>query len=489
MLQKVKQYIESFHMIEKKDKIVVGVSGGADSVALLMVLQELIREWELQLYVVHVNHGIRIEASEDAEYVKMLCEKLEVPFYLYEVDIRSMAREQGKSEEEMGRLYRYQCFEQVMSRVGADKVAVAHHMDDQAETLLFHLARGSRLAGAQGMHPITEGRIIRPLLSCRKSELVDWLRERQVQWKEDVTNVDNKYARNCIRNHVLPVLEQVNAQAVSHMAEFAEEMTALQAYFQQAVDNYVREYVGLEYFDSCEDLCNCWCEREHLLQQERVLAKAVIYEMITKISGRKKDIGNVHVVAVYDLLQKQSGRKLSLPYGVKAEISYEKLIIRKSLEEVELNMKRLHEHEVSFLPSDFLETSEWQIDLYEKGNLRVNVFRRKHYTEQEWEQLVTQARNSKNDYTKYFECDTIKGALCVRVSRLEDSLVITESGKRKKLSRYFIDAKIPVEQRKGIFVLANGRDILWILGGRRCEAYKVTTQSNIIMKVTYEGER
>ncbi len=505
MLQKVRQYIQSFHMLNKKDGIVVGVSGGADSVALLLVLQELREEWELQLYVVHVNHGIRVEAAEDAEYVRMLCDKLEVPFYLFEADIPAMAKEQGMSEEEMGRLYRYQCFEQVISQVGADKVAVAHHMDDQAETLLFHLVRGSRLAGAGGMRPVTDGKIIRPLLSCRKVELVDWLREKKVGWKEDVTNADNQYARNSIRNQVIPVLEQVNAQAVYHMAGFAEEMNAYQAYFQRAVDIYISEHVRVatqhvsealdftskikdEEIRSCKEVvCNCWCEREHLLQQEKIFAKAVIYGMLVKVCGRKKDIGSVHVETMYELLQKQSGKKLSLPYGVEAEISYEKLIIRKSLEEIEQDAAKLQELEILVSPADFFEVKEQLIELPGKKHLKMVCFYREQYLKKEWDCLVEEAINSKNNYTKYFECDTIKDTLCVRVSKSEDSLVVTESGGRKKLSRYFIDAKIPVEQRKSIFVLAAGNNVLWILGKRRCETYKVTTQSTIIMKVTYEG--
>lgn len=486
MLQKVKQYIQFFHMLEKEDGIVVGVSGGADSVALLLVLWELRRELGLRLYAVHVNHGIRQEASEDAEYVRRLCEELEVPFYLFGVDIPVMAAEQGLTEEEMGRVYRYQCFEQVMNQVGANKIAVAHHMDDQAETLLFHLVRGSRLTGAQGMHPVTEGKIIRPLLSCRKAELVEWLMQKQVDWREDVTNTDNRYARNKLRNEVFPVLEQVNVQAVSHMAEFAEEMTAYQVYFQQAVDTYINEQVR---FQANAFMNNCWCQRNHLLCQERIFAKAVLYEMLVRVCGCRRDIGSVHVWSVYELLSKQSGKKISLPYGVEAEISYEKLIIRKSLQEKEQADAELQAFEAFIVPDELKKIKERLIELPEKGRIRVKVFCREHCLREEWDCLVEEAINSKNNYTKYFECDTIKNTLCVRVSKPEDSLVVTESGNRKKLSRHFIDAKIPVEQRKLLFLLAAGNDVLWILGGRRCETYKVTTQSNIIMKVTYEGEQ
>lgn len=482
MLQKVKKYIQSSCMIENGDGIVVGVSGGVDSVALLLVLQEMKKEWDLQLYAVHINHGIRPEASGDAEYVKSLCGQLTVPFYLFEADIPAMAQEQGATEEEMGRIYRYQCFRSVMEQVGAKKIAVAHHMDDQAETLLFHLARGSRLAGVEGMHPMTANGIIRPLLVCRKTELVDWLTERSVSWKEDVTNTDNAYARNKIRNRVLPVLEEVNARAVVHMTEFAEEMAAYRTYFQKAVDIYVGDHVCFKKNGELE------CDRNHLLQQELILIKAVIYEMLTAVSGQKKDIGNVHVQAVYELLLKQSGRKLSLPYGVKAEISYEKLIIRKSLEETDNVMEKICLYEVAFFPLACAKDGGCEFELPGMGILHVSVFERNNCLQKDWNVLVEEARNSKNNYTKYFECDTIKDTLCIRFPRQEDYLIISEMGSRKKLSRYFIDEKIPAGQRNHIFVLAEKENVLWVLGKRRCEKYKVTAQSNIIMKVTYKGE-
>lgn len=482
MLQKVRKYIQSFDMLEQNDRVVVGVSGGADSVALLLVLQAMQSELDLQLYVVHINHGIRAEATEDAEYVRGLCLELGVPFYLFEADIPKLAKEQGLTEEEMGRVYRYQCFEEVLKQVNGNKIAVAHHMDDQAETLLFHLARGSRLAGMEGMRPVTDDRIIRPLLGCRKEELINWLKQKQVSWREDITNEDNIYARNNIRNQVVPVLEQVNAQAVAHMAEFAEEMTAYRACFQKAVDAYVDEHVSLVSQTRCE------CNREHLLQQQMILVKSVIYEMLVKVCGCKKDIGNIHVSAVYELLQKQSGKQLSLPYGMEAQISYEMLIIRKSLEEaknVPVEFKNFHS---TFSPFGSEGADRFQLDLPDGGVLWIQIFDREKYSQREWDCMVKEATNSKNTYTKYFECDTIKDTLCVRVSRPEDYLVIAESGARKKLSRYFIDEKIPIEQRKRILVLAENEKVLWVLGRRRCEEYKVTTESNIILKATCEGE-
>lgn len=178
MEKKVRAYIKQHNMLELNDRVVMGVSGGADSVCLLCLFASLQKEYDLQLYVVHINHGIRKEeATNDANYVKKLCQSFGLPFFLFEENIPLLAKQQKKSEEEMGREYRYQCFRQVLEEVKANKIAVAHHMGDQAETVLFHLVRGSDIAGMAGIKPV-QGEIIRPLLCLDKKEIIDYLEKK-----------------------------------------------------------------------------------------------------------------------------------------------------------------------------------------------------------------------------------------------------------------------------------------------------------------------
>ena len=496
MIKKVRKYMEMQHMIEKGDRIVMGISGGADSVALMLMLLEMKEEHNLKLFVVHINHGIRVDASQDADYVKELCGRWKVPFYLFEADIPALAEERGLTEEEMGRVYRYEKFSEVMKEVHADKLAVAHHMDDQAETMLFHLVRGSRISGMEGMHPVARnsmgsGTIIRPLLQCRKRELVDWLKERNISWQEDCTNGDDTYSRNRIRNRVIPELEQVNAQAVAHMAQLAEEMSGYQAFLQKMVWQYMEAHVIVN--DNVPvkealftDINFCETNRNRLKEQEPVLAKAVIYEMLCTVCGKKKDIGSVHVQAVYDLLEGQSGRKISLPYGMEAEISYEMMQIRKSLQVEDC----CESFEVVFNPMEMLENGQLEktIVLPSGGELIIRLYLKKQCTQQDWENMTEQAVNSKNSYTKFFECDTIKDTLCVRTPRKDDYFVMNANGSTKKLSRFFIDQKVPVLQRSRIPVVAHGSNVLWIVGRRRCEEYKVKQDSRTILMLTYKGE-
>lgn len=490
-MKKVQQYMKTMHMVEKSDRIVIGLSGGADSVALLLVLQTLRQELELQLFAVHINHGIRREASADADYAKRLCEQLEVPFFLFEADVPEMAEKYGKTVEEMGRLYRYQCFDEVMERVEAKKLAVAHHMDDQAETMLFHLIRGSRIAGMTGMRPVSEfwyakeqgtvssKQIIRPLLCCRKEELIEWLNGQQAEWKEDSTNTDNAYSRNCIRNQVVPVLETINTRAVAHMAEFAEEMAGYQAFFQRVVDAYLREEVTMN------DSGGYVLDRNHLMEQDEVLQNAVLYEMLVRTSRNRKDIGSVHVQTVRELLYHQTGKKNVLPGEIEVQISYENLIIRKRLQENE--RAECFEVDVTVNTLEKWNRQGMQIVLPDGGCLWIHLYKKSQCSKKEWSDLVKEAGNSKNNYTKFFEYDTINDTLCVRTVRQNDYFVLNGAGTRKKVSRYMIDEKIPVWKRRRMLVLAMNEKILWIIGRRRCEEYKVSGQSEMILKLMYEG--
>ncbi len=549
MLEKVRNFIEFYHMIEKGDRIVMGISGGADSVALFLLLNQLKEEYNLELFAVHINHGIRQEAEEDADYVKKLCEDYQIPFYLFSADIPSLARKNRMTEEEMGREYRYRQFEQVMKRENADKLAVAHHMGDQAETVLFHLARGTNLAGMAGIRPVSdltgeriitydkaeerivtcdkagEGiatydterekivtydaerertatydaaainhetkvsddmlfdkqsrKIIRPLLNCTKEELKAWLVENEVSWKEDMTNQDTAYARNKIRNQIVPLLEEINEQAVKHISEFADRAMEYESFFQKMVRKYIEEYVSI-------GKAECHTNRALLREQEDIFAMAVLYEMITAVCGAKKDIVREHVQAVYGLLGKQSGKKIQLPYETEAIISYEKLIIRKCFEQTcpFENWSQKLMMELPFAGKKM----EQQLDLPGGRKLMVQILSMKHLSEDQKKQLVLNAGNLKNNYTKYFDCATIKDTLYVRTPETEDYFILNEQGDRKKLSRYFIDRKIPSEERRDKIIVTQGHEVLWVLGERRSATYRINEDTEYVLVLMYEGE-
>ncbi len=489
MTDKVRTYMEEQHMIEQGDRIVLGVSGGADSVALLMLLAELKEQWQLRLFVVHVHHGIRKEADEDVRYVQQLCAQFNLPCSVFYEDIPALAKQQKMSEEEVGRVCRYRHFYEVAGQVNANKLAVAHHMDDQAETVLFHLVRGSGLSGVRGMQPVNaweklpDGNnlwIIRPFLCCRKKELTQYLQEKKVDWQEDTTNAGSDYARNRIRNRVLPELETVNDQAVMHIASFAQNMSEYECFFKQMVKEYLLQNVREN--ARGERILN----REHLLKQQPVLGREVLYELLCVICGHRKDISAVHVRNLYELLKNQSGRKCSLPYDMYAYVSYENLIIGKSFQK-----GKTEDTPVTYMSeiaiSGLMSGKEQRICIAEGQYLYARILDFTKMNPVDRENFINNIRNSKNNYTKFFACDTIKNTLHIRNPMENDYLTIDQEGNRKRLRRYFIDAKIPAHMRESTPVIACGNDILWVIGGRSSEGYRVCEDTQYILELRCEG--
>lgn len=200
MIKKVTDYVKKYQMISPHDTITAGISGGADSVCLLFMLLEIQKQIPFTLRVVHVNHKVRKEAGQDAEFVRKLCGKFQIPFYLVERNIRELAEEWGCSEEEAGRKVRYQAFNEVQGE-DAGKIAVAHNSNDRAETMLFHLFRGTGLSGAAGIRPVN-GRIIRPLLGVTREEIEKWLSDKGIAYCMDRTNEQDMMLRNiCAGKH------------------------------------------------------------------------------------------------------------------------------------------------------------------------------------------------------------------------------------------------------------------------------------------------
>ena len=206
--------------VARGKRLLIALSGGADSVALAALLAEARGDWDLTLFAAHVDHGIRPESAGDAEYCRELCRRLEIPFLCARLDVPGAARARREGLESAARRLRYEQLRRFKAEVGADLIALAHHMDDQAETVLMHLGRGAGTGGAGGMRSLS-GDLWRPLLGCRKATLEDYLRDNGFTWREDSTNAVADNPRNAIRLHVLPALEQCYPQCVPALARYA----------------------------------------------------------------------------------------------------------------------------------------------------------------------------------------------------------------------------------------------------------------------------
>ena len=254
IFEKVKRYADKHRMIAPGDTVVAGVSGGADSVCLFLMLCELAEEIDFHLAVVHVNHKIRPEAAADAAYVEELCKSRNIPFILEEKDVKEYAREKHLSEEEAGREVRYQAFEEALGKYGScsgekegqGRIAVAHNANDRAETMLFHLFRGTGLTGAGGIRAV-RGHIVRPLLCLRREEIEEYLGKKGVFFCIDRTNLEDTYTRNRIRNHILPFAEkEICAGAIDHMCRAGDLFLEADAYIRGQAEKACRSCIVRE---------------------------------------------------------------------------------------------------------------------------------------------------------------------------------------------------------------------------------------------------
>ena len=216
--QKVLGFMRNKHMTDRGDGVLAAVSGGADSVCLLLLLNGMAAELGIRVFAFHMNHGIRgEEADRDEQFVGELCKQLEIPLTVVHEKVETYAEEHGLSGEEAGRILRYRHLEETAESYQCTKIAVAHHEDDDAETVLLNLFRGSGLAGLSGIRPV-RGKIIRPLLCVSRKEIEEYLKEQGFSWCEDSTNRENDYTRNKIRNELLPwVRENINSRAAEHI--------------------------------------------------------------------------------------------------------------------------------------------------------------------------------------------------------------------------------------------------------------------------------
>ena len=463
MIEKVRAYIREQNMLCDGDKVVVGVSGGADSMCLLSCLMELRKEYRLELFVVHVNHGIRgEEAREDAEYVTAFCKANGIPVRVKEADVKSLAKKEGLSEEEAGRKVRYEEFEKECRIHECGKIAIAHNENDNAETVLFHLFRGSGIRGISGIKP-TRGMIIRPLLTCLRSEIEAYLERKGIPFRTDATNLTEDYSRNKIRRRVLPyVEEEINKKAVEHVVSLAAEMAQ--------IDDFLDQYVMNEYnriVTKTDTGYSIELSGFSLLNQ--IIKQRLVQKVLEHIVGGLKNIERKHILDIISLENKQVGKQIMLPYHIfvkRGYTTFDVCLLNK--------MERTYVDEIP---------CEIPGDCYIGGlDLRLEL---------SIENYKKNMRIPQNGYTKWFDYDKIRNAIVVRTRRTGDFLQINQSGGRKSLKSVMIDKKIPKEQRDEVCLLAAGDHILWILGDRGTEGFFVedTTKRILVARLCSAGEK
>ena len=477
------------HLLEAGDRVVAGVSGGADSVCLLFLLCAFRENVPFSLRVVHVHHGIREEADEDAAYVEELCKGLKVPFFQVKVDVPKLARLEGLTEEEAGRKARYEAFRDFAMKYREEeggapigdrrqkpvKIALAHHMGDRAETLLFHLFRGSGLKGLGSIQPVRETKegdeIIRPLLCLTREEIEAYLAQKGVKYCQDRTNFEDEHARNRIRHHILPYAEEeICHGAVRHLNEAAQLLSETESYLQQQTEK-AREECVKAFAEGAEGY---QISAEVFTAQPVLLQKRLVLELLNELSISHKDIGSVHVEAVLELFEGETGREKHLPFGIVARREYSRVILEKRKPQ---NAERPDEKggQVLEIPKESVLEGEKLTLAWGK-----QVFEFQRFPCEKVERIP------ENTYTKWFDYDKIKNTLSVRTRKSGD-VILLRGGEgcmiRKTVKDYFVTEKIPRTAREELPLLTEGGQVLWIVGHRISEYYKVDAGTKTILQV------
>lgn len=398
---KFKRAAESFEMLKSGDKVIVALSGGADSVSLLHALCEYREEYDLTVFAAHVNHNLRgDEALRDENFVRELCRDYGVELYVKSVDVRALAEERGQSEELCGRDVRYEFFDELSERLGA-KIATAHTASDNAETVIFNLTRGAGLNGLSGIAPV-RGNIIRPLIYITRDEVEAYCAENNLKFVTDSTNLEDEYTRNKIRHSVIPVLKQLNPDFENTVTRESDMLRGYNSYIELKADEAINELKLKNGVDS-----------KRLAEIPEALRFAVI-RRLCKLNNADVDYKLIKLID--DSL---GGGAVNLGDNLRAVIK-------------QGTLRFVREQERDYF-------SELEL----KANT-VFIYNNKEYSVKELK----------------LECDN----LVFRTRRSGDTFSLPRRNVTKTLKKLFNEIKLPEENRDSVMLVARGSEILWIEG-------------------------
>ena len=311
MLNKILSTINKYNLIQKGDKIVIGVSGGPDSMCLLDSLCYLKDKLNIEIFVAHINHMIRKEAEEETEYVKDYCKNKNIKCYVKKVEVEKLAKEQKLGTEEMGRKIRYEFFKEIAKKENANKIATAHNLNDNVETVLLNLLRGTGVSGLKGIEIKrieNDLEYIRPIRECERKEIEEYCERQKLNPKIDKTNLESIYNRNKVRNDLIPYLKrEFNPnilEGISRLSDIAREE-----------EDYFDEIIGKQYEELKigENLNEVILDLNKFNNLNKVIKSRLIIYTINKVNGNVQGVGKIHIEDIIKLCNNNIGNKYLTP--------------------------------------------------------------------------------------------------------------------------------------------------------------------------------
>lgn len=438
IIQKVKEYIKQHDLLSEDSKIIVGVSGGSDSVALLDILVNL----GYKCIIAHCNFHLRGEESYRDEYfVSNLAKKYNLEFVFTHFDTKKHVEDGSMSVEMAARELRYAWFEKIRTDLDADFIAVAHHMDDSIETVLMNMVRGTGIKGLTGI-PVKNGYVVRPLLGITHDEISDYLNDKGLTFVTDSTNLEDIYTRNKIRLSVIPLLETINPSVKEALNRMSSNLKQV-------------ENIYLSYMDKAKKkvFSNNKINIAKLLQQKE--PKTILFEILFSYGFNSDTVDNI-----FDSIEAQSGK---IFYSEKY-----RLIKDREFFILDNNINNNIEQD-SFIISEFDDqiNASLKLSLSVISNVDFEI--------------------EKNKNILFADKDKIKFPLIVRKWSYGDWFIPFGMKGKKKLSDYFTDKKYSITDKENIWILCSGNDIVWIIGERADERFKITEQTKEILKIILES--
>lgn len=458
MIEKFLSVIQKYNMLQNGNGVVVGVSGGPDSLTLLHIFLRIKDEYNFKIYAAHVNHNLRGEESEgDQKFIEEICAGWGIPLFIENSNIKQIAKEKRISLEEAGRQVRYDFFEKVRVKTDADKVAVAQNKNDNVETILMRIVRGTGVEGLSGIKPVRDN-VIRPLIEIGRDEIENYCVENNLQPRIDSSNLKKIYTRNKIRLELIPYIKnEFNPKIIDTINRMGSLVSADNNFILQCAKDalneviikHTKEYIKLS--------------REKLIKLHESVISRIIRMIIEEFCGNITDIEYVNIDNAIEFLHNaKTGSSIDLPKGLKFKRNYNELIIIKE----DKNNAGLN----------------FSYDIKIPGITKIDEINA---------DIITKVSTANEDiktgkFVQIFDNDKIKGDLKVR-SR-ENGDIINPSGMSgtKKLKDYYIDEKFPRELRDSIPLVVLGKEVLWIIGYRASEKYKPDENTKNFLIIMFE---
>jgi tRNA(Ile)-lysidine synthase len=464
--EKVLAFIRENHLLKGGEKLVAAVSGGPDSVCLLHILCSLRRELGITLHVAHLDHQLRgAESDADAAYVKALARRLKIPATIESAGVQAYRKQHRLTLEEAAREVRYRFLASTVQKTGAAAVAVAHHSNDSAETILMHLIRGTGIKGLRGLSPVTglkidgkELTVIRPLLVLSREEITAYCAEHGLKPRTDSSNLSIEPFRNKVRRKLLPELQKYNPRIADALLRTARSAAADLDFIEKAAILAAPEVAVFE-------KSSVIISKKAFIALHPALQRQVLRDAIESLLGNLKDIESSHIEDVMEALGKPAGKTMGLPFGLNFFIDYNKYILTLNIP-APCPLPPLEKKFPLAVPG-ITTSNGWEITAsYVPSTVSVT---------------------EESGFTAYFDAVAAGKKLVVRSCLPGDRIQPLGMTQEKKINRLMMDEKIPRAWRGRVPLVCSGTDIIWVAGWRISQLYRVTPDTKKVLKLEFKA--